>query len=123
MFAFAECLRRRYDVAHRLTRLRSAQSAPGSGSAGSVHVLDYLSRRKGSAMARRCDRRSLIGIAAWLVVLGMELQGWAEGECESFGTRVSWNRNLQAAAVQAEREDKLLLVLHLSGNFAKNEFT
>ncbi len=74
-------------------------------------------------MARRCYRRSLIGIAACLVVLGVELQASAKGECESFGTQVSWNRDLQAAAVQAEREDKLLLVLHLSGNFAKNEFT
>ena len=39
------------------------------------------------------------------------------------GTRVQWRTPPEAAAKQAAREAKLVMLLHLSGNFAKTEFT
>ena len=43
--------------------------------------------------------------------------------CETYSTCIAWNKSPHGAAVEATERDKLLLVLHLSGNFTKTEFT
>ena len=42
---------------------------------------------------------------------------------DTFNTRVSWSFPARAAVVEARKSAKPLLVMHLSGNFAKSEFT
>ena len=44
--------------------------------------------------------------------------------CQTLGTRIEWTTGgLDAAAQKARDESKLLLVMHISGNFAKSAFT
>jgi hypothetical protein len=43
--------------------------------------------------------------------------------CESFGTRVEFVRNPTDAARLAREENKLMFVLHISGNFEDDKFT
>jgi hypothetical protein len=38
-------------------------------------------------------------------------------------TAVAWRSDLDAAASEAQAENKLLFVMHLSGNLAKSAFT
>ncbi len=47
----------------------------------------------------------------------------AANQCQSHGTTIQWFANPQTAAERAEKQSKLLFVMHLSGNFAKQEFT
>lgn len=52
--------------------------------------------------------------------------GCATGACprgETYNTQIPWIASLDEAAKQAERQKKLLLVMHISGNFARSEFT
>jgi hypothetical protein len=46
----------------------------------------------------------------------------AEG-CGSFGTSVEFQESPSAAAKQAKKEQKLVFVLHVSGNFEDPRFT
>lgn len=46
-----------------------------------------------------------------------------ESSCGGHGTGIQWVAPPQAAADQAGRQDKLLMVMHLSGNFTKMAFT
>lgn len=41
----------------------------------------------------------------------------------TFDTALAWRNDLQQAAVEAKAENKLLFVMHLSGNLAKSAFT
>ena len=47
----------------------------------------------------------------------------AEGTCGSFGTTVEFVDTPSAAAKQAKKEQKLVFVLHVSGNFEDPRFT
>ena len=47
----------------------------------------------------------------------------AEGTCGSFGTTVEFVDTPSAAARQAKKEQKLVFVLHVSGNFEDPRFT
>ncbi|HZY84029.1 MAG TPA: hypothetical protein VFE78_04320 [Gemmataceae bacterium] len=47
----------------------------------------------------------------------------AEGTCGSFGTTVEFVDTPSAAAAQAKKEQKLVFVLHVSGNFEDPRFT
>ncbi len=38
-------------------------------------------------------------------------------------TALTWERSVQDASVKAEREGKLVFVIHVSGDFEKPEFT
>ena len=40
-----------------------------------------------------------------------------------YGTKIEWNRLVDQAASQASSEDKLVFLMHVSGNFTKEEFT
>lgn len=46
-----------------------------------------------------------------------------EKGCGKFGTEIHWVSPRDVAARKAREGDKLLLVMHLSGNFAKQAFT
>ncbi|MCH8246472.1 MAG: hypothetical protein IH951_08700, partial [Bacteroidetes bacterium] len=41
----------------------------------------------------------------------------------TLGTALMWAENVSAASSQARAEDKLIFLLHVSGNFAREEFT
>ncbi len=43
--------------------------------------------------------------------------------CASYDTKIRWVTPIEGAADQARRDGKLLMVMHLSGNFAKEQFT
>ena len=43
--------------------------------------------------------------------------------CPRYGTAIEWAPTPEAAARMAREQSKLLLVLHISGNFEKNTFT
>ena len=47
----------------------------------------------------------------------------SEGSCGSFGTTVEFVDTPSAAARQAKKEQKLVFVLHVSGNFEDPRFT
>ena len=46
-----------------------------------------------------------------------------EGVCRSFGTHVEFVSTPSEAARQAKKEEKLVFVLHVSGNFENPRFT
>jgi hypothetical protein len=46
-----------------------------------------------------------------------------EGTCGAFGTSVEFAETPQHAATQAKKEQKLVFVLHVSGNFEDPRFT
>jgi hypothetical protein len=74
-------------------------------------------------------RRWLFGTALGLVALAGLAQAAApdkqkaEGTCGSFGTTVEFVDTPSAAAAQAKKEQKLVFVLHVSGNFEDPRFT
>ena len=70
--------------------------------------------------------------AAFASLLGApaaSAQGWeTEEKCgtcgdETYGTTVAWVGTPKEAAVQAKKEEKLVFVLHVSGNFEDPAFT
>jgi hypothetical protein len=74
-------------------------------------------------------RRLLFGAVAGLMLL---LAGGAAradgpkdkgGSCGSFGTRVEFVETPSEAASLAKKEQKLVFVLHVSGNFEDPRFT
>ncbi len=79
-------------------------------------------------------RRMLLRAAAGLG-MGLALLAWGlpavpaadvkseEGGCSSHGTSVSFFDSPSAAAQRAKKEQKLVMVLHVSGNFEKSEYT
>ena len=44
-------------------------------------------------------------------------------EHPTFNTTLEWRNDLIASAAEAKSENKLLFVMHLSGNLAKSAFT
>jgi hypothetical protein len=72
-------------------------------------------------------RRLLFSMAAGLCLAGLIGPGWAadksEATCGSFGTAVEFVDTPSAAAQQAKKEQKLVFVLHVSGNFEDPRFT
>jgi len=68
-----------------------------------------------------------VAVSSLIVRAGSaEEERQADCECKSpqpHGTLIRWNSDMAAAAERARKESKLLLVLHLSGNFEKEEFT
>ena len=75
-------------------------------------------------------RRWLFGTALGLVLAALAGLAQAgpdkqktEGTCGSFGTTVEFVDTPSAAARQAKKEQKLVFVLHVSGNFEDPRFT
>ena len=46
-----------------------------------------------------------------------------EADCGEFGTSVAFEESPAAAAKKAMKEEKLVMVLHVSGNFETPEYT
>ena len=54
----------------------------------------------------------------------VSLQATAESTCDNkYGTALEWAASPTAAAQLAKEQDKLVFVIHISGNFARPEFT
>jgi hypothetical protein len=47
----------------------------------------------------------------------------AKGECGTYGTTIEFRKSPQSAAARALKEEKLVFVLHVSGNFEDPTFT
>jgi hypothetical protein len=47
----------------------------------------------------------------------------AKGECGTYGTTIEFRKTPQSAAARALKEEKLVFVLHVSGNFEDPTFT
>jgi hypothetical protein len=47
----------------------------------------------------------------------------AKGTCGNYGTTIEFRKTPQSAAAQALKEEKLVMVLHVSGNFEDPTFT
>ena len=65
-----------------------------------------------------------LALLAWGVPAGQAADAKAEeGSCSAHGTSVSFFDSPSAAAQRAKKEQKLVLVLHVSGNFENPDFT
>lgn len=64
-------------------------------------------------------------ISRWMVIASFLLLNGSLSAAEhpTFDTAMSWRSRLKQAAVEARSTDKLLFVMHLSGNLAKTAFT
>ena len=58
-------------------------------------------------------RRSLLGVAAVAVLAA---PAWAQESC-GFGTKIDFVGTPKEAAALAKKQEKLVLVLHVSGHF------
>ena len=97
-----------------------------------------------SAMAALCGvgvrvrNASIISAAFFLLAASAVSPVWAQKEspatkskaqyeivdgCSNFGTAINWVTSPQKAAELARKESKLLMIMQLSGNFAKEAFT
>ena len=73
----------------------------------------------------RCSRQSW---GALLVILGcltsaVVLAEDTSSELQTFGTAIQWTKDVDGAFQAAASQSKPVLLLNLSGNFAKNTFT
>jgi hypothetical protein len=63
-------------------------------------------------------------IAAVLLAAGFNLAGPANAQtCGDHGTNVHFEKNPKDAATKAAKEEKLVLVIHISGYFEDPEYT
>ena len=67
---------------------------------------------------------------ALIAVLAVVQPGWTQDcpKCKSCGnetyeTSIQWEGSPSEAATRAKKEEKLVFVLHVSGNFADPKFT
>jgi hypothetical protein len=71
--------------------------------------------------------------ASVAALLAVSCAAWAQGDtpakllqekpCGDYGTSVTFERSPTAAARKALKEEKLVMVLHVSGDFEDPEFT
>jgi hypothetical protein len=68
--------------------------------------------------------RAAAGLAA-LVLAGPALAGDKEPVCSAteYGTAVKFYKTPSDAATRAKKDEKLVMVLHVSGNFENPDFT
>ncbi len=70
--------------------------------------------------------RSFRGILPAVILLGVALPGRADApkpSCGEYGTTVNFEESPSAAARKALKEEKLVVVLHISGHFEDPDFT
>ena len=73
---------------------------------------------------RRLLMRTAVGLCLVpLAGLAQAAEKEAEGVCKTFGTHVEFVSTPSEAARQAKKEEKLVFVLHVSGNFENPRFT
>jgi len=74
-------------------------------------------------------RITLAGVLAVLALSSLRADGVASGKssieakCGDYGTSVHFEKSPSAAARKAIKEEKLVMVLHVSGDFENPEFT
>ena len=74
-------------------------------------------------------RLAFVVFVLWLAITGLSLTVYAtesaSSRCErhDFGTQIHWVDNKDTAFRLAREQRRPVMVLHLSGNFAKEEFT
>ena len=74
------------------------------------------------AANKRILRR--MSLSFLLALFGIAMSQAAEpSSCGQYGTALQWTAEVNAAFSQARDQSKLVLVLHLSGNFTKSSFT
>lgn len=73
----------------------------------------------------RWSRRSLVVLSAVLGCLtsAVALAGEDSSELQTFGTAIPWTKDVDGAFQTAASQSKPVMLLNLSGNFAKNTFT
>ena len=71
------------------------------------------------------NRRILrqMSLSLLLALFGVAMSQAAEPSCGQYGTALQWTADTNAAFSQARKQSKLVLMLHLSGNFTKSTFT
>lgn len=75
----------------------------------------------------------MLRYSPWFLALGaaltMAASGWADSKskeaatCGEYGTSLHFEKTPSDAARKALKEEKLVMVLHVSGNFEDSEFT
>ena len=69
-------------------------------------------------------RRLLTSAFAVLALLAGSSLAWAEeASCGEYGTSVKFFKTPSDAATKAKKDQKLVMVLHVSGNFENPDFT
>jgi hypothetical protein len=68
-------------------------------------------------------RRLMIHASAILALLVGTTLARADGGCGDYGTSVNFFKTPSDAATQAKKDQKLVMVLHVSGNFENPEQT
>jgi len=64
------------------------------------------------------------GSTQWILASLVLLSGTlSAADYPTFDTAIAWRNDLKQAAGEAKSTDKLLFVMHLSGNLAKSAFT
>jgi hypothetical protein len=65
----------------------------------------------------------MAGICSPLQSGGKKLIDTGEATCGDYGTSVHFEKNPKAAATKAAKEEKLVLVFHISGHFEEPDYT
>jgi hypothetical protein len=58
-----------------------------------------------------------------IVLLAGSARGQECASSDTYGTAIHWVRTAAEAQKLARQQDKLIFVVHLSGNFTRDEFT
>jgi hypothetical protein len=74
---------------------------------------------------RRVGLRSAVGLGLALLLAagGARAKDKAEATCGDHGTAITFFDTPSEAAKQAKKDQKLVMVLHISGHFENPEFT
>lgn len=59
----------------------------------------------------------MTALMAGILSMAAMLAAPAEEACRKLGTAIAWDASIESAAAAAAREGKLLLLLHVSGEF------
>ncbi len=62
-------------------------------------------------------------VALLAIVLSGAVRGQVCDSGDTYGTAIHWVRTAAEAKKLAREQDKLIFVVHLSGNFTRDEFT
>ena len=73
----------------------------------------------------RWSRRSwgMLTVVLGCLTSAVALAGETSPELQTFGTAIPWTKDVDGAFQAAASQSKPVMLLNLSGNFAKNTFT
>jgi hypothetical protein len=90
---------------------------------GPLVVGPFLQRRSGVRGKLRFAAVGLLGVLGLALVRGGDVIAKEEAACGEYGTSVHFEKTPSDAARKALKEEKLVMVLHVSGNFEDPAFT